>query len=147
MNDIVLAILELLKYNKRVLYIDIDIHHGDGVEEAFYVTDRVMTVSFHRFGTNFFPGTGGLSDIGAGAGKNYSLNIPLRSGMDDESYKLVFLPIMTRVMQVYNPSAIVLQCGADSLAGDRLGDFNLTFKVFLKFSRISQEKKINLCNF
>ena len=58
-NDIVLAILELLKYHARVLYIDIDIHHGDGVEEAFYVTDRVMTVSFHKFG-DFFPGTGAV---------------------------------------------------------------------------------------
>ena len=53
-NDIVVAILELLKYHSRVLYIDIDIHHGDGVQEAFYLTDRVMTVSFHKYG-NFFP--------------------------------------------------------------------------------------------
>ena len=58
-NDIVLAILELLKYHLRVLYIDIDIHHGDGVEEAFYTTDRVMTVSFHKYG-EYFPGTGDL---------------------------------------------------------------------------------------
>ena len=59
-NDLVLAILELLKYHARVLYIDIDIHHGDGVEEAFYLTDRVMTVSFHKFGDLFFPGTGDI---------------------------------------------------------------------------------------
>ena len=58
-NDIVLAILELLKYHQRVLYIDIDIHHGDGVEEAFYTTDRVMTASFHKYG-EYFPGTGDL---------------------------------------------------------------------------------------
>ncbi|KDO51347.1 hypothetical protein CISIN_1g0130381mg, partial [Citrus sinensis] len=57
-NDLVLGILELLKYHARVLYIDIDVHHGDGVEEAFYFTDRVMTVSFHKFGDLFFPGTG-----------------------------------------------------------------------------------------
>lgn len=63
-NDIVLAILELLKYHPRVLYIDIDIHHGDGVEEAFYLTDRVMTVSFHKYG-DFFPGTGNIADVGA----------------------------------------------------------------------------------
>lgn len=56
-NDIVLSILELLRYHPRVLYIDIDIHHGDGVEEAFYTTDRVMTVSFHKHG-EYFPGTG-----------------------------------------------------------------------------------------
>lgn len=127
-NDIVLAILELLKYNQRVLYIDIDIHHGDGVEEAFYATDRVMTVSFHRYGRDFFPGTGGAEDVGFGNGKFYSLNVPLRSGMDDESYETIFKPIMTRVVEVYRPSAIVLQCGADSLTGDRLGDFNLTIK-------------------
>ena len=54
-NDIVIAILELLKYHKRVVYIDIDIHHGDGVQEAFYLTDRVMTVSFHKYGSLFFP--------------------------------------------------------------------------------------------
>ncbi|KAJ1548565.1 Histone deacetylase 2, partial [Cladochytrium tenue] len=59
-NDIVLAILELLRVHQRVLYIDIDIHHGDGVEEAFYTTDRVMTVSFHKYG-EYFPGTGDIS--------------------------------------------------------------------------------------
>ena len=69
-NDIVLAILELLKRHPRVLYIDIDIHHGDGVEEAFYTTDRVMTVSFHKYG-DFFPGTGDIKDVGAKRGKYY----------------------------------------------------------------------------
>ena len=62
-NDIVLGILELLRYYARVLYIDIDVHHGDGVEEAFYTTDRVMTVSFHKYG-EFFPGTGELKVSG-----------------------------------------------------------------------------------
>lgn len=57
-NDIVLCILELLKFYPRILYVDVDVHHGDGVEEAFYHTDRVMTVSFHEFGKNFFPGSG-----------------------------------------------------------------------------------------
>lgn len=65
-NDIVLAILELLKYHARVLYVDIDIHHGDGVEEAFLATDRVLTVSLHKFGDGFFPGTGDLHNCGAG---------------------------------------------------------------------------------
>ncbi|KAL9644577.1 hypothetical protein ABK040_015316 [Willaertia magna] len=127
-NDIVLAILELLKYHARVLYIDIDIHHGDGVEEAFYTTDRVMTVSFHKFGEQYFPGTGDIKDIGAGAGKYYALNFPLKDGIDDESYLSIFKPIIGTVIKVYNPGAIVLQCGADSLTGDRLGSFNLTTK-------------------
>eukprot|EP01035_Chromulina_nebulosa_P017258 gene17258-22789_t len=126
-NDIVLAILELLKYHSRVLYIDIDIHHGDGVEEAFYTTDRVMTVSFHKFG-DFFPGTGDIRDVGAKTGKGYSVNVPLAEGIDDLSYEMVFKPVIEKVMDVYRPTAIVLQCGADSLTGDRLGCFNVTIR-------------------
>ncbi|XP_028064184.1 histone deacetylase 19 isoform X2 [Camellia sinensis] len=126
-NDIVLAILELLKQHERVLYVDIDIHHGDGVEEAFYTTDRVMTVSFHKFG-DYFPGTGDVRDIGYGKGKYYSLNVPLDDGIDDESYHFLFKPIIGKVMEVFKPGAVVLQCGADSLSGDRLGCFNLSIK-------------------
>uniref|UniRef100_A0A7N0VJD9 histone deacetylase n=1 Tax=Kalanchoe fedtschenkoi TaxID=63787 RepID=A0A7N0VJD9_KALFE len=109
-NDIVLAILELLKDHERVLYVDIDVHHGDGVEEAFFLTDRVMTVSFHKFG------------------KYYSVNVPLDAGIDDDSYQFMFKPIMRKVMEVYDPKAVVLQCGADSLCGDRLGCLNLTIE-------------------
>lgn len=76
----------------RVMYIDIDIHHGDGVEEAFYLTNRVMTVSFHKYG-NYFPGTGNVTDVGLGEGKNYAVNIPLKDGMDDKSYKYIFEPV------------------------------------------------------
>ncbi|KAL0335768.1 UNVERIFIED_CONTAM: Histone deacetylase 6 [Sesamum radiatum] len=112
---------------RRVLYVDIDIHHGDGVEEAFYVTDRVMTVSFHKFG-DFFPGTGHIKDIGAAAGKYYALNVPLNDGVNDENFRTLFRPIIQKVMEVYQPDAVVLQCGADSLAGDRLGCFNLSVK-------------------
>jgi histone deacetylase 1/2 len=126
-NDIVLAILELLKYHNRVLYIDIDVHHGDGVEEAFYTTDRVMTVSFHKHG-EFFPGTGDIHDIGHGKGKAYAVNVPLRDGIDDAAYQSIFEPVISHVMQWYRPGAVVLQCGADSLAGDRLGSFNLSHR-------------------
>ncbi|KAJ4331487.1 histone deacetylase [Didymella glomerata] len=124
-NDIVLGIIELLRYKQRVLYIDIDVHHGDGVEEAFYTTDRVMTVSFHKYG-EYFPGTGELRDIGVGSGKNYSVNFPLRDGITDETYKNIFEPTIEAVMTYYGPEAIVLQCGGDSLSGDRLGCFNLS---------------------
>ncbi|KAL0227816.1 hypothetical protein RCL1_003959 [Eukaryota sp. TZLM3-RCL] len=124
-NDIVLCILELLKYHPRVIYVDIDIHHGDGVEEAFYTTDRVMTVSYHKYG-EFFPGTGDLADIGVGPGRGYSINVPLMDGIDDEAYLSIFRTTMTEIMGKFRPTAIVLQCGADSLAGDRLGCFNLS---------------------
>ncbi|KAG8194392.1 hypothetical protein JTE90_011006 [Oedothorax gibbosus] len=127
-NDIVIAILELLKYHQRVLYIDIDIHHGDGVQEAFYLSDRVMTVSFHKFGNYFFPGTGDMYEIGAESGRYYSVNVPLKEGIDDNSYFNTFKPVITAVMEFYQPTCIVLQCGADSLAGDRLGCFQLSIK-------------------
>ncbi|OMJ09553.1 Histone deacetylase RPD3 [Smittium culicis] len=124
-NDIVLAILELLRHHSRVLYIDIDVHHGDGVEEAFYTTDRVMTCSFHKYG-EFFPGTGDLRDIGESKGKYYSVNFPLKDGINDESYLTVFVPVIKAIIEWYQPGAIVLQCGTDSLAGDKIGCFNLS---------------------
>ena len=126
-NDIVLAILELLKVHARVLYIDIDVHHGDGVEEAFYCTDRVMTFSLHKYG-DFFPGTGHIKDTGAKEGTGFSVNAPLTSGMTDDAYEKIFKPVMSKIMEIFRPGAIVLQCGADSLTGDRLGCFNLTLK-------------------
>jgi len=125
-NDIVIAILELLKYHARVLYLDIDVHHGDGVQEAFYLTDRVMTVSFHKYGNLFFPGTGDMYEIGAESGKYYSVNVPLRDGINDQAYTQLFCPIMQGVMSHFKPTCIVMQCGADSLGCDRLGCFNLT---------------------
>ncbi|KAB5534994.1 hypothetical protein DKX38_018080 [Salix brachista] len=125
-NDLVLGILELLKYHARVLYIDIDVHHGDGVEEAFYFTDRVMTVSFHKYGDMFFPGTGDVKEIGEREGKFYAINVPLKDGIDDTSFTRLFKTVISKVVETYQPGAIVLQCGADSLAGDRLGCFNLS---------------------
>ncbi|KAF8061327.1 HDA9 [Scenedesmus sp. PABB004] len=127
-NDLVLAILELLKYHARVLYLDIDIHHGDGVEEAFYLSDRVMTVSFHKYGDYFFPGTGDLKDVGEQRGRYYTLNVPLKDGTDDRTFHGLFKPIMAKVMETFQPGAVVMQCGADSLANDRLGCFNLSMK-------------------
>ncbi|KAJ5117486.1 hypothetical protein N7448_011118 [Penicillium atrosanguineum] len=126
-NDIVLGIIELLRFKQRILYVDIDVHHGDGVEEAFYTTDRVMTVSFHKYG-EYFPGTGELRDIGVGQGKHYAVNLPLRDGIDDTSYKSIFEPVIKSVMEWYRPEAVVLQCGGDSLSGDRLGCFNLSMR-------------------
>ena len=143
LNDIVLAILELLKVHSRILYLDIDIHHGDGVEEAFYTTDRVMTVSFHKFG-EYFPGTGHLQDIGQHRGKYYSVNVPLKDGIDDEAYEYLFKPIMNKVMEMYQPEAIVFQSGADSLSGDRLGCFNLSIRGHAECLKFMQSFDIPL---
>ncbi|XP_014674421.1 PREDICTED: LOW QUALITY PROTEIN: histone deacetylase 3-like [Priapulus caudatus] len=115
-NDIVIGILELLKYHPRVLYLDIDIHHGDGVQEAFYLTDRVMTVSFHKYGNYFFPGTGDMFEIGADSGRYYSLNVPLKEGMDDASYNQIFSD---------RPGCD----GRTAPVGDRLGVRSLTIRA------------------
>jgi len=91
-NDIVLGILELLRTYPRVLYIDIDCHHGDGVEEAFYTTDRVMTCSFHKFG-EYFPGTGTQEDRGREKGMGYAINVPLKDGLNDDSFRSIYEPV------------------------------------------------------
>ena len=125
-NDIVLAILRMLRRYRRVLYIDIDVHHGDGVQEAFYSTDRVMTMSFHHLSENFFPGTGLPEESGFGEGLGYAINIPLKQGIDDAMYDRIFKPIVRETVDHYRPECIVLQCGADSLHGDLLGYFSLS---------------------
>lgn len=129
-NDIVLAILQLLRRVERVLYIDIDVHHGDGVEEAFWSSDRVMTVSFHKYDQeNFFPGTGALNDTGppdeSNRGAHHAVNVPLQDGIDDDQYLWIFKQVISKCNEKFRPSAIVLQCGADSLCGDRIGTFNI----------------------
>jgi len=140
-NDIVLAIQQLLTVVPRVLYIDIDVHHGDGVEEAFHSTDRVLTLSFHKYGELFFPGTGGMTETGPkdakdssrmdkeSPGAHHGLNVPLKDGINDEQWEMLFSEITGPVINTYNPSAIVLQCGADSLGGDRLGNFNINIRA------------------
>jgi acetoin utilization deacetylase AcuC-like enzyme len=118
----------LLKYYPRVLYLDVDVHHGDGVEEAFYLTDRVMTVSFHQYGDDFFPGTGSIDSVGEGKGKFYSVNVPLKVGIDDDTYQELFKTVMDEVMAKFMPSAVILQLGGDSIAYDVLGRLNLSIK-------------------
>lgn len=109
-NDCVLAILELLKKHQRVLYIDIDVHHGDGVEEAFFTSDRVLTCSLHKF-KDFFPGTGYYSDIGFEKGKYRAVNFPLEEGIDDETYFSMFKPVIDRIMEVFQPEVVFFQPG------------------------------------
>lgn len=86
-----------------------------------------MTCSFHKYG-EYFPGTGELRDTGVGQGKNYAVNFPLRDGITDVTYKSIFEPVIRSVMEWYRPEAVVLQCGGDSLSGDRLGCFNLSMR-------------------
>lgn len=113
------------------MYVDIDVHHGDGVEEAFYENSRVMTLSIHQYDEveKFFPGTGSLDSIGENHGKYSSVNIPLRKGCDDFSFILLFDSIFNKCFEAFRPSVIWIQCGADSLYNDIIGRFKLSTKA------------------
>jgi len=83
-NDIVLTIIDLIQKGRRVAYIDIDVHHGNGVQDAFYDTDRVLVVSFHESGETLYPGSGFETQRGVNEGLGYNVNIPLTEDTDDE---------------------------------------------------------------
>ncbi|XP_067378807.1 histone deacetylase 8 isoform X2 [Channa argus] len=125
-NDAVLGILRLREKYKRVLYVDVDLHHGDGVEDAFSFTSKVMTVSLHKFSPGFFPGTGDLCDTGLGKGRWYAVNVPLEDGIKDDRYYQIFTSVMQEVRAQFNPEAVVMQLGADTMAGDPMCSFNMT---------------------
>ncbi|XP_037832514.1 histone deacetylase 8 isoform X1 [Kryptolebias marmoratus] len=125
-NDAVLGILKLREKFDRVLYVDVDLHHGDGVEEAFSFTSKVMTVSLHKFSPGFFPGTGDLCDTGLGKGRWYTVNVPFEDGISDDKYYQVFTSVIQEVWAQFNPEAIVMQLGADTIAGDPMCSFNMT---------------------
>jgi len=125
-NDVVLGILELRKKFSRVLYVDIDVHHGDGVERSFQYSPSVMTVSFHKHDLGFFPGTGSLKERGKGEGKNFTVNVPLKGGMNEATFVPLFTGILDSVAKRFMPEAVVMQCGADALAGDPTHAFNLS---------------------
>ncbi|XP_077682161.1 histone deacetylase 8 isoform X3 [Eretmochelys imbricata] len=126
LNDAVLGILRLRQKFDRILYIDLDLHHGDGVEDAFSFTSKVMTVSLHKFSPGFFPGTGDVSDIGLGKGRYYSVNVPIQDGIQDEKYYQICETVLKEVYMAFNPEAVVLQLGADTIAGDPMCSFNMT---------------------
>ncbi|KAI4545309.1 hypothetical protein R6Z07F_020076 [Ovis aries] len=126
LNDAVLGILRLRRKFDRILYVDLDLHHGDGVEDAFSFTSKVMTVSLHKFSPGFFPGTGDVSDVGLGKGRYYSVNVPIQDGIQDERYYHICESVLKEVYIAFNPKAVVLQLGADTIAGDPMCSFNMT---------------------
>lgn len=143
-NDIVLAILELQKKFKRVLYIDVDIHHGDGVENAFAYSQKVLTLSLHKCEEGYFPGTGFVDQVGLGKGRYYACNVPLRDGASDAAFVATFEKVCERAVERFRPEAIVFQCGADGLASDPLGTFNLTLESYLKSVRLVSSLRLPL---
>lgn len=125
-NDPVLAIYHFVDKGKRVMYLDIDAHHGDGVQWAFYDDPSVLTVSFHQDGRTLFPGTGGLNETGRGNGVGYSVNVPMLPGTDDYVFWQGFRSVVPRLMEVFKPDVIVSQLGVDTFRDDPLAALELT---------------------
>lgn len=107
---------------------DVDLHHGDGVQDAFCATDKVACLSFHKYEPGFFPGSGSMNEIGIGKGKYYSVNIPLLDGIRDDNFCSIVEKILPIVREKFHPGAILCQLGADGLNGDPMCSFNLTEK-------------------
>jgi len=131
-NDVALGCIVLAEQKKRVLYLDVDVHHGDGVAYAFYKRRDVMTISFHENPRVLFPGTGFEDEIGSGEGKGYCVNVPLPVGTYDEAYMKAFEAIALPLIGAFNPDVFVLQLGADALAGDPLAHLYLTNNVYVE---------------
>lgn len=125
-NDVVIACNEAVSRGKRVLFLDIDVHHGDGVQDAFYNSCAVKTVSMHESGKTLFPGTGFETELGSGAGLGCCVNVPLPVGTYDEAYMKAFRKIVLPEVDVFDPDIIVIEAGMDALAGDPLAHLNLT---------------------
>jgi acetoin utilization protein AcuC len=131
-NDPVLVILYLLSLGKKVAYIDIDAHHGDGVQEAFYGTNKVLTISTHQNGNTLFPSTGFVQEIGTGQGVGYAVNLPLYPWSDDEVFSWAFEEIVPPILEAFAPDVIVTQLGVDTFYNDPLANLSLTTKGFCR---------------
>lgn len=131
-NDPVIGILKLLSLGKRVAYIDIDAHHGDGVQKAFYQTDQVLTISLHESGYSLFPGTGFEYEMGEGKGEGYSVNLPFPAYTDDEVYLWAFEEIVPELIDRFKPDVVVTQLGVDTFFDDPLTNLQLTILGYEK---------------
>ncbi|KAH9641466.1 hypothetical protein HF086_006082 [Spodoptera exigua] len=131
-NDIVIAIEKLRRKFPKILYIDLDAHHGNGVQDAYNLSKSVFTLSFHKFEPGFYPGTGSIDDIGTQGGMGYSCNFPLHAGYGDNTLVYAFERVFSSVYTQFIPDAIVVQCGADACGQDPSGGANLTHKSYSK---------------
>ena len=129
-NDLAMAIHALLEEDLRVAYLDVDVHHGDGVQSIFYRDPRVLTVSLHESGRTLFPGTGFPGERGAGPGEGTAVNVPLAPGTTGDSYLDAFEAVAAPAVADFAPDALVVQCGADAHVKDPLAHLALTTRAY-----------------
>lgn len=138
-GDGAIAINQMLAAGWRVAYIDIDAHHGDGVQAAFYDDNRVLTISFHESGRFLFPGTGFIDELGVEDGYGYSVNVPFFPFTDDETFLWTFDQLVPPLVNRFAPDVVVAQLGVDAHWRDPLTNLALTTHGFeALFRRIHQ---------
>ena len=134
-NDVALAISILKKRFSRILYIDIDAHHGDGVQQIFYQDRDVLTFSIHESGDYLFPGTGFVDEAGSGGGLGYSVNVPMPMYASDQDYSLAFEEVVPRLFDWFRPEVVVAELGVDTHYSDPLTSLNLTLRGYARMVR------------
>jgi acetoin utilization protein AcuC len=142
-NDIVIAIKDTLEKSPdiKVAFIDIDAHHGNGVQEAFYDDPRVLFISIHETGRTLYPWSGSEVEIGEGDGRGFTVNMPIEPGSDDEVFSFVFDKIVPPLVESFSPYVIVAELGADTLISDPLTHLKLTNNGYIR----AVKKMIELC--
>ena len=136
-NDPALAAAVVLnEFGGKTLYIDLDCHHGDGVQEIFYDEPGVMTVSFHETGRFLFPGTGDVMEMGEGRGHGYSINVPVAPFTDDTSWLEAVHAILPPLTERFRPDIIISSLGADTHVWDPLTHVALTTASFFEQARL-----------
>ena len=134
-DDPVIAIKHMVAAGARVAYVDIDCHHGDGVQVGFFDTDQALTISLHESGEFLFPGTGFTNEIGIGAGRGYAVNVPLFPYTDDETYLWAFREVVPPMVQAFKPDVLVTQLGIDTHVLDPITHLRLTVQGYTQVVR------------
>ena len=147
-NDIAVAIshLKQLKNDIRIAYVDIDCHHGDGVQALFYDDPNVLTVSFHESGRFLFPGTGETTEIGVGKGKGFSINFPLLPGTSNRMFIKLFRYCVPRILETYSPDLLFTQLGADMHYDDPLTQMGLSIAAYRDIAQTLYTCTHDYCN-
>lgn len=146
-NDPAVAIHAALDQGlDRVLYIDIDAHHGDGVQEIFYRDPRVLTISVHETGRTLFPGTGFVIEIGEGEGRGYSANVPLEPWSGDEAFLAALTLVVEPLARHFRPQVIVTQNGCDPHILDPLTHLQVTLRGYAEAVRRLHRLAHELCD-
>ena len=137
-NDPAVAIAKILELQPdwRVIYVDVDVHHGDGVQWIFYADPRVVTVSLHQSGRYLYPGTGFTDEIGEGAGRGTSVNVPLLPLTGESDYLWALEEVLVAVSGAFRPDVMVTQLGADTHWNDPLANLGLTMTAYPPMARI-----------